>query len=462
MYTNKIYSKERVSEKPSPVVWIHGKKVETGYLKHVFNIFKYLGYSTYSQPKLNWDVLWTHDYPFLELVDDLTKLKPHQKVNHFPGSGFITNKVNLATTPFDFVPKAFKIPAGIKALKAHSKKFPEKLWIQKSNNHRGIKILPINELDLSKSGSFIQEYISNPLLIDGQKFDIGIYTILTSIHPLRVYVLESDALFRFCPEKYYPFDPSIADKYVVGDNYTPMWEMPTFSKVFYQGYSFKESFNYYLRSQDRDPEAFWNKIKAAITNVYLEKEKYIFQSTKHYKSSRNFFEMVRFDFVLDEHFNIYLMEANMSPNLSSAHHVRNTRLYEHVIYNLLKLVGLNSLSSLNFPNIIQNNNMEVSDVDINVYADQCISQECENTGCKTWECRLCSYCMTVSEKQIVKMAYLEHKNREACQRIFPPIARNFQELQTKIQAIFSKLNEPNKLITLWFLGKCQQDFTWCH
>lgn len=55
-------------------------QVETGYLKHVFNIFKYLGYSTYSQPKLNWDVLWTHDYPFLELVDDLTKLKPHQKV----------------------------------------------------------------------------------------------------------------------------------------------------------------------------------------------------------------------------------------------------------------------------------------------------------------------------------------------------------------------------------------------
>lgn len=27
--------------------------------------------------------------------------------------------------------------------------------------------------------------------------------------------------------------------------------MPTFSKVFYQGYSFKESFNYYLRSQGK-------------------------------------------------------------------------------------------------------------------------------------------------------------------------------------------------------------------
>ena len=31
--------------------------------------------------------------------------------------------------------------------------------------------------------------------------------------------------FRFCPEKYYPFDPFITDKYVVGDNYIPMWEV---------------------------------------------------------------------------------------------------------------------------------------------------------------------------------------------------------------------------------------------
>lgn len=32
------------------------------------------------------------------------------QVNHFPGSGFITNKVNLATSGLKYVPKAFNLP----------------------------------------------------------------------------------------------------------------------------------------------------------------------------------------------------------------------------------------------------------------------------------------------------------------------------------------------------------------
>ena len=55
----------------------------------------------------------------------------------------------------------------------------------------------IDFLDLVDSESFVQEYVKNPLLIDGHKFDIGVYTILTSIEPLRVYAYKGDALFRF-------------------------------------------------------------------------------------------------------------------------------------------------------------------------------------------------------------------------------------------------------------------------
>lgn len=50
--------------------------------------------------------------------------------------------------------------------------------------------------------------------------------------------------------------------------------------------------------------------------------------------------MVRFDFVIDEDLNVYVMEANMSPNLSSAHYPPNQLLYEQVIFNLMGLVGL--------------------------------------------------------------------------------------------------------------------------
>lgn len=50
--------------------------------------------------------------------------------------------------------------------------------------------------------------------------------------------------------------------------------------------------------------------------------------------------MMRFDLVIDNNENVHLLEANMSPNLSSAHFLQNTLLYEQVIYNLLNLVGI--------------------------------------------------------------------------------------------------------------------------
>ena len=42
---------------------------------------------------------------------------------------------------------------------------PKRLFVQKSNNHRGIRIQPVSELDLETQGTFVQEYIHQPLLI---------------------------------------------------------------------------------------------------------------------------------------------------------------------------------------------------------------------------------------------------------------------------------------------------------
>ena len=57
----------------------------------------------------NWDILWSHDYPFNKDILSVD-LAPHQRVNHFPGSGFITNKVSLATSGLKHIPQAFHLP----------------------------------------------------------------------------------------------------------------------------------------------------------------------------------------------------------------------------------------------------------------------------------------------------------------------------------------------------------------
>ena len=47
----------------------------------------------------------------------------------------------------------------------------------------------------------VSEYISNPLLFNGFKFDLRIYVAITSVNPLRIYIYE-EGLTRFATCKY--------------------------------------------------------------------------------------------------------------------------------------------------------------------------------------------------------------------------------------------------------------------
>lgn len=116
----------------------------------------------------------------------------------------------------------------------------------------------------------------------------------------------------------------------------------------------------------------WDVAEEAIRNIYLEKETSIIQTTSLNYQKHNFFEMVRIDLIIDEDLNVYIMEviiyysyiqliikisyfiyffcyfqANMSPNLSSAHFAPNRLLYQQVLFNLFGLIGVGRSSIWN-------------------------------------------------------------------------------------------------------------------
>ena len=68
-----------------------------------------------------------------------------------------------------------------------------------SSRGRGIYIVDdISEVNVDDT-SVISRYITNPLLINGHKFDLRIYVVVTSIEPLRMYVYK-EGLARFASE----------------------------------------------------------------------------------------------------------------------------------------------------------------------------------------------------------------------------------------------------------------------
>ena len=99
---------------------------------------------------------------------------------------------------------------------------------------------------------------------------------LAFYHSLKIFnfqdIYNGDALLRFCPHKYYPFDSADRDKYVVHDDYRPTWEVPTLARLYSDlGFTFKETLNSHIRSLGKDPQKLWSDIEDVIRFVLPER-----------------------------------------------------------------------------------------------------------------------------------------------------------------------------------------------
>ena len=170
--------------------------------------------------------------------------------------------------------------------------------------------------------------------------------------------------------------------------------------------------------------------------------------------------MARFDLIVDDKLKVYLMEANMSPNLSSAHFKPNFILYEQVIYNVLNLVGIGSY--LNRESMrkqdLETETMLSTNKNIAVNAEVCGQAPCTES-CAPIECLLCKPCLSHQDSMELHRAYREHVNRGDTKRIFPvPINKQLKKIDDET---FNELSPKNQFMTKWFYGKCIMDQSWC-
>jgi tubulin monoglycylase TTLL15 len=163
--------------------WPHGDN-----LKSVKNVFDRLGHEMVNGSD-EWEVLWSDGNPFEAFPDEMKNLEAHQRVNHFPGMNLLTNAAVMTSNSFfPFIPATFEFPRMIEEFENFVEMNPEVKFVRKGEKNRQVEIVTRDEINFEENpGVVYQEFKENLLLIDGHAFELGVYVLVTSLEPLRVY-----------------------------------------------------------------------------------------------------------------------------------------------------------------------------------------------------------------------------------------------------------------------------------
>ncbi|XP_076464953.1 tubulin polyglutamylase ttll6-like isoform X4 [Babylonia areolata] len=279
-----------------------------------------------------WTLYWTDFSVALERVMDMKK---YQKINHFPGMNEICRKDLLARNlnrmmkmfpkEYNIFPKTWCLPADYGDFQAYTRQKKNKTYILKPESGcqgRGIWITR-NPKDIKPHEHMIcQVYTNKPYLIDGFKFDLRIYTLVTSCDPLRIFVFK-DGLARFATNKYCePTHNNTDNVFMHLTNYAINKNSEDFIRDDEAGSKRRIStINRYLANKGVDVDKLWGDIDDTIIKTLISahsvlKHNYRTCFPNHVKGSACF-EILGFDVLLDKRLRPYVIEVNHSPSFST-------------------------------------------------------------------------------------------------------------------------------------------------
>ena len=417
------------------------------------------GFKELTSNSPSWTILW-HGGPLKnQIYQSLTK---YQKVNHFPRSHEITRKdlmyKNLAkmqilhgARAFDFVPKTYIMPQDAGQLE-YEMGLIEAVWIVKpsaSSQGKGI-FLTSKFSEVPKKDHVVSQYIENPLLIDGLKFDLRIYVAITCFNPLRIYMYK-EGLVRFATQKYNT--TSKGNRFMFLTNYS----VNKYSENFVENNNAMEdgkgskwsitALRKLFTEQGIDDEKLWEKIKDLVIKAILSIESIVFNGCEmHLPYRSNCFELFGFDVLIDDTLNPWLLEVNLSPSMNCDAPI-DQKIKGGMISELFTLSGIVSVGHRHQKNgITQNKALNCLAYMQKTNFPQSTKQRrnYEARGGHTFDGFVDDE--NKEEKAIIRETNDEYKRRGNFERIFP------SELSVNYKNLFERERSYNTLISN-YLGK---------
>ncbi|XP_061486507.1 tubulin polyglutamylase TTLL7 isoform X4 [Rhineura floridana] len=296
--------------------------------------------------------------------EKIAELRNYQRINHFPGMGEICRKDFLARNmtkmiksqpqEYSFIPRTWIFPAEhtqfqnyVKELK---RKRRQKTFIVKPANGamgHGISLTRNAEKLHSQEHLIVQEYLDKPFLMEGYKFDLRVYILVTSCDPLKIF-LYHDGLVRMGTEKYHPPNESnLSQLYMHLTNYSVNKHNERFERDETEDKGSKRSikwFTEFLQTNHLDVSKFWNDISELVVKTLIVAEPHVLHAYRMCRPGQSpgsdsvCFEVLGFDILLDRKLKPWLLEINRAPSFGTD---------QKIDYDVKKGVLLNALKLLN-------------------------------------------------------------------------------------------------------------------
>mmetsp|Transcript_36756 Transcript_36756/g.58921 ORF Transcript_36756/g.58921 Transcript_36756/m.58921 type:complete len:435 (-) Transcript_36756:68-1372(-) len=372
-----------------------------------------------SECDLNW-----MDRDWIRERFDRVHLEPFQKVNHFRNHYELTRKDSMVknlkrmkrqlekegkveeAAQFDFFPQTFVLP-GEYLLYVEAFKKLGGVWIMKPvGKSQGKGIFLVDKLsqtaqwkhdnrfnpDGPQAETYVaQQYIHNPLLIGGRKFDIRLYVLVTSFNPLKVHMYR-DGFARFSVARY---DTKNINNTFVHVTNVAIQKTAADYDADTGGKMFLRPLKLYLISKfgaERVNELFC-EIQLTIIRSLQAVQKTII-------NDKHCFELYGYDVMIDDNLKVWLIEVNAFPSLTA-----NTK----DDYNLKCAMLDDMLSIIDLEKRLNGNEDQVGSFDL-IYSEGYVKfdRNCEYT----------SYlgCTTNRTRQLGKLFRSRGKERELAER----------------------------------------------
>ena len=272
------------------------------------------------------------------------KLGRMQKINHFPGMLDLVRKAGTAANlnkmvaalgkPYNFFPKTFMLPADYTMLKAefedaegHIKSHGNKTWIVKPSKGcqgNGIRLTRCLDEISPHEPNIVQRYLHRPHLLNGYKYDLRLYVLLSSLQPLRMFLFR-EGLVRVCTQKYVQPERNMGDTRMHLTNYSVNKESADFVQPEDEhdcadaSKRTVTSLMETLAEEGHDTEELWRRIGEVVVKTVISVQPHLEHT---YTSCRGqaddagsgCFELLGFDVMMDDKLRPYLLEINHTPS----------------------------------------------------------------------------------------------------------------------------------------------------